>query len=45
MQELEALVGAITGGNPWPISLEEQLQTSRVSLEIERQIFSAAAAL
>jgi predicted dehydrogenase/threonine dehydrogenase-like Zn-dependent dehydrogenase len=42
-QELEALAGAISGGDPWPISLEEQLQTSRLSLEIERQIFSASA--
>lgn len=38
MEELEALFAALVKGASWPISLEEQLQVSRVSFEIERQI-------
>ena len=38
MEELEALSGALLNGAQWPISLEEQLQASRISFEIERQI-------
>lgn len=39
-QELEALANALLAGTDWPIKLEEQLQVSRLSLEIERQIMS-----
>jgi predicted dehydrogenase len=40
MEELEMLSAALRGGSAWPISLNEQLQASRISFEIERQIFS-----
>jgi predicted dehydrogenase len=36
-QELEALAIAFSNGE-WPISLEEQLQATRISLEVEKQI-------
>lgn len=38
MEELEALSETLLKGTAWPISLEEQLQASRVSFEVERQI-------
>ncbi|MBT9515865.1 MAG: bi-domain-containing oxidoreductase [Methyloversatilis discipulorum] len=38
MEELEALSATLLKGAPWPISLEEQLQVSRISFEIERLI-------
>ena len=38
MEELEALSATLLKGSAWPISLEEQLQVSRTSFEIERQI-------
>jgi predicted dehydrogenase len=40
-EELEALADTLLKGKPWPISLHEQIQTSRLSLEVERQLFSA----
>ncbi len=40
LEELEALSATLLKSATWPISLEEQLQTSRVSLQIERQINS-----
>lgn len=41
LEELAALAGALKGGKPWPIPLEEQLETSRVALKVERQIYAA----
>jgi predicted dehydrogenase/threonine dehydrogenase-like Zn-dependent dehydrogenase len=38
MEELEALSATLLKGVAWPISLEEQLQVSRTSFEIERQV-------
>lgn len=38
MEELDALSATLLKGAPWPISLEEQLQASRLSLQVERQI-------
>lgn len=38
MEELEALSATLLKGATWPISLEEQLQASRVSFEVENQI-------
>jgi predicted dehydrogenase/threonine dehydrogenase-like Zn-dependent dehydrogenase len=40
LEELDALSATLLKGASWPISLEEQLQTSRVSLQIEQQINS-----
>lgn len=40
LEELEALSATLLKGATWPISLEEQLQTSRVSLQVEHQINS-----
>lgn len=37
-EELEALAAAIDGTAAWPISLEDQLATTRVSFEVERQL-------
>lgn len=38
LEELDALSATLLKGATWPISLEEQLQTSRLSLQVERQI-------
>ncbi len=38
MEELEALSETLLNGIDWPISLEEQLQASRISFEVERLI-------
>jgi predicted dehydrogenase/threonine dehydrogenase-like Zn-dependent dehydrogenase len=38
LQELGALADTLLRGKPWPISLAEQLQASRISFEVERQI-------
>lgn len=40
LEELDALSATLLKGAIWPISLEEQLQTSRLSLQVERQINS-----
>ena len=40
LEELDALSATLLKGATWPISLEEQLQTSRLSLQVERQINS-----
>jgi len=37
-QELEALIRALQSGSGWPISLAEQLATSRVALAVEQQL-------
>jgi len=38
LEELEALSATLLKGTAWPISLEEQLLASRVSIKVERQI-------
>ena len=38
MEELEALSETMLKGSEWPISLGEQLQVSRISFEVEKQI-------
>jgi predicted dehydrogenase/threonine dehydrogenase-like Zn-dependent dehydrogenase len=43
LQEMEALADSLLRGAPWPISLESQLQTSRISFEVERQIRNVVA--
>lgn len=40
LEELDALSATLLKGATWPISLEEQLQASRVSLQVEHQINS-----
>jgi predicted dehydrogenase/threonine dehydrogenase-like Zn-dependent dehydrogenase len=40
LEELDALSATLLKGAAWPISLEEQLQASRVSLQVEHQINS-----
>jgi predicted dehydrogenase/threonine dehydrogenase-like Zn-dependent dehydrogenase len=42
LQELQVLADTLLRGKPWPIPLSEQIQATRISLEVERQIFSAA---
>jgi predicted dehydrogenase len=37
-EELEALAATLSKGENWPISLEDQLQATRVSFEVENQI-------
>jgi predicted dehydrogenase/threonine dehydrogenase-like Zn-dependent dehydrogenase len=41
LEELEAIAQALRHGMPWPIPLEQQIQATRISLEVERQIYSA----
>lgn len=38
LEELEALSATLLNGACWPISLDEQLQASRVSFQVEHQI-------
>jgi predicted dehydrogenase/threonine dehydrogenase-like Zn-dependent dehydrogenase len=38
LEELEALAQCIGRGGPWPIALADQLATTRVSFEVERQL-------
>lgn len=38
MEELKALADTLLRGNPWPISLEEQIQATNLAFEIEEQI-------
>ena len=38
LQELEALADTLLRGKPWPISLEQQLQATRIAFEVERQL-------
>jgi len=37
-EELEALAQALREGGPWPIPLEQQLQATRISFAVERQL-------
>lgn len=37
-QELEALIAALRSGAGWPISLDEQLATTRVALAVQQQL-------
>lgn len=37
-EELEALAGALRGNQPWPISLEDQLATTRLSFAVQRHL-------
>lgn len=38
LEELQTLARALTSGGTWPISIEEQLAATRVSLEVQRQL-------
>ncbi len=38
LDELKALAGTLRRGEPWPISLEEQISATRIAFEVERQI-------
>lgn len=40
LQELEALRDTLTEGKEWPISLEDQLAATRISFEVDNQIFN-----
>ena len=41
LEELQALQVCLRDGGPWPISLEQQLDTTRVSFEVERRLCAA----
>ena len=41
LEELQALARALRAGEPWPISLSEQIETTRTSLEVERRLCAA----
>jgi predicted dehydrogenase/threonine dehydrogenase-like Zn-dependent dehydrogenase len=38
LEELEAVAKALRRGASWPISLEQQIQATRISFQVERQI-------
>ena len=38
LEELQVVAKAIHTGGEWPISLKEQIEATRISLEVERQI-------
>lgn len=40
LEELEVLRNALTKNMQWPISLEDQLSATRISFEVENQIFN-----
>jgi predicted dehydrogenase len=39
LEELQALAETFAKGGAWPISLEEQLAATRISFEVERQLW------
>jgi hypothetical protein len=41
LQEFHALADALLRRRPWPISLAEQIQATRISFEVERQLLAA----
>jgi predicted dehydrogenase len=41
-EELEALVAAVRAGGPWPIPLWQQVQATRIALEVERFLHPSA---
>jgi hypothetical protein len=41
-EELQAVAETLRHGASWPISLEEQIQATRISFEVERQILAGA---
>jgi predicted dehydrogenase len=41
-EELEALAEALRGKQPWPISLEDQLATTRLSFAVQQQLMGEA---
>lgn len=43
LEELKALAASVRGGTAWPIPLQQLLQTSRVSFDVEQQISPASA--
>jgi predicted dehydrogenase len=43
LQELEALAGCLREGRDWPIPLQQQLQATSISFEVERQLLSSGA--
>jgi hypothetical protein len=42
MEELQTLADCLLRGKPWPIPLEQQLQATRISFAVERQITASA---
>ena len=38
LEELRALAACLRQGAPWPIALQDQLDTTRVSFEVERRL-------
>ena len=38
MEELKALADALKSGGPWPISLADQVATTRVSFAVQKQL-------
>lgn len=38
LEELRALADALKSGGPWPITLEDQINATRISFEVERQL-------
>jgi predicted dehydrogenase/threonine dehydrogenase-like Zn-dependent dehydrogenase len=44
LEELKAVADCLSRGQSWPISLEEQLQATRIAFDVEQQITGAALA-
>src|ERR1017187_336411 len=42
LEELQAVADTLRRGAPWPIPLEQQIQATRISLEVERQVTGEA---
>ncbi|HET9182423.1 MAG TPA: Gfo/Idh/MocA family oxidoreductase [Candidatus Angelobacter sp.] len=45
LEELKALAASLRGGSRWPIPLDQIIQTTRVSFEIEQQLTGKQAAI
>ena len=41
LEELQALAACLRGGEPWPISLEDQFDATAISFEVERRLCAA----
>lgn len=44
LEELKAVADCLRHGTPWPISLEQQIQATRIAFEVEKQITGQALA-
>ncbi len=45
LEELQAVAETLRRDGPWPIPLDEQIQATKISLEVERRITNGSGAM